>query len=93
MQEQRNAVAAPWPTLDALLRVKEAVSNAHDELERLSWWARPIAEGEGYDLASFEELGRLTAFISGVRADATTMVALAEQLARARDAVSPGFAL
>lgn len=39
---------------------------------------------------TFEELGRLTSFVSGASSDVETMSELVEQLARVRDAALPG---
>ena len=92
MQAQGNALTA-WPTLEELEQVRQLVQKAHDELERLAWPLKPIYEEGREDIASFEQLGQLTSFVSIVAMTVDTMRELVEMLAQARDFQSPSFEL
>ena len=87
MQEESTALERP--TLEEFERTRQLMSEAHDELERLSWRLDPDTIVNGDESRSFKELGVLMAFVSHVALDVATMERLLGRLEQARDAVTP----
>jgi hypothetical protein len=89
VHDQRNPITVP--TGAELRSVSALLGDAQAQLESIAWSLSPIHERGEQGALTFEELGRLASFVSSASSDVDSMSKLVEQLARVRDAASPGL--